>query len=85
MTAAGQTALEAAATGAATVAVPLVANQRRNAQALAEAGAALIAEPGDELQAVAALDRAALATRAQRGVDGYGALRIAYQIAALGR
>jgi spore coat polysaccharide biosynthesis predicted glycosyltransferase SpsG len=82
-TAAGQTALESAATGAATVAVALVDNQRRNARALAEAGAARIVDPGAEVQALEALDRAALAERGQRAVDGYGALRIAYRLAAL--
>jgi UDP-2,4-diacetamido-2,4,6-trideoxy-beta-L-altropyranose hydrolase len=84
VTAAGQSALEAVATGAATVAVPLASNQRANADALALAGAAVIAEPGDEVAAVEALDRTALAERGQRAVDGFGALRIAYRVAELG-
>ncbi len=83
VTAAGQTALEAVATGAATIAVPMVDNQRRNAQALDSAGAARVVEPGAELDALATLDRHALAERGQRAVDGYGALRIAYRIAEL--
>ena len=40
VTAAGQTSLEAVATGAATIAVPMVGNQRRNAEALRAARAA---------------------------------------------
>jgi UDP-2,4-diacetamido-2,4,6-trideoxy-beta-L-altropyranose hydrolase len=87
VTAAGQTALEAAATGAATIALPLVANQRRNADALAAAGAAVVVEPGEAaLAAVALADqerREALARAAQLAVDGYGALRIAFRVAAL--
>ena len=83
VTAAGQTALEAACTGAATVAVPMAPNQRPNARALTAAGAAQTAEPGDEVAAVGSLDRLALATAAQRAVDGFGALRIAYRLAAL--
>ena len=59
------------------------ANQRANADALAAAGAAQTAEPGDEVAAVGSLDRFALATAAQRAVDGFGALRIAYRLAAL--
>ena len=83
VTAAGQTALEAVATGAATIAVPMVDNQRRNAQALDSAGAARVVEPGEELDALETLDRQELAERGQRAVDGYGALRIAYRIAEL--
>ena len=86
--AAGQTALEAVATGAATIALPLVDNQRRNADALAAAGAAVIAEP-DAVPALAAElaadrdRRLALARAGQAAVDGYGALRIAFRIATL--
>ena len=75
--------MEAAATGAATVAVPLAPNQRPNARALEQAGAAVIAEPGDVVAAVGELDREALAAAGQRAVDGYGALRIAWRLAQL--
>jgi spore coat polysaccharide biosynthesis predicted glycosyltransferase SpsG len=79
ITAAGQTALEAVATGAATIALPLVDNQRRNADALAAAGAAIVSDmtiPGYEA-------RGELARRGQTAVDGYGALRIAFRLAGL--
>jgi len=77
ITAAGQTSLEAVATGAATIALPLVDNQRRNADALAAAGAAII---GD-LTLPDYNARVELACRGQAAVDGYGALRIAFRIA----
>jgi spore coat polysaccharide biosynthesis predicted glycosyltransferase SpsG len=83
ITAAGQTALESAATGAATVAIPFVDNQRRQAARLAGAGAAVAAEPDAAVAAAASLDRAALARAGQAAIDGYGALRIAFAIAAL--
>ena len=83
VTAAGQSALEAAATGAATVAVPLAPNQWPNARALEQAGAAVIAEPDEVVAAVGGLDREALAAAGQRAVDGYGALRIAWRLARL--
>jgi spore coat polysaccharide biosynthesis predicted glycosyltransferase SpsG len=86
VTAAGQTALEAAATGAATIALPLVDNQQGNAAALAAAGAAVVVEPDGLDDALASLDRGrreALARAAQGAVDGYGALRIAFRVAAL--
>jgi spore coat polysaccharide biosynthesis predicted glycosyltransferase SpsG len=87
VTAAGQTALEAAATGAATVALPLVDNQRGNADALAAAGAAVVVVGPETLgEALASLDlarRQTLARAAQGAVDGYGALRIAFRVAAL--
>jgi UDP-2,4-diacetamido-2,4,6-trideoxy-beta-L-altropyranose hydrolase len=83
ITAAGQTALESVATGAATVAVPFVDNQRRNAEALARAGAAVLAEPDAAVAALAGLDRQALAHAGQAAVDGYGALRIAFAVATL--
>jgi spore coat polysaccharide biosynthesis predicted glycosyltransferase SpsG len=87
VTAAGQTSLEAAATGAATIALPLVANQRRNADALAAAGAAVVVELVEVERVVAAFGdpepRAALARAAQLAVDGHGALRIAFRVAAL--
>jgi len=90
VTAAGQTALEAAATGAPTLAMVLVANQRANADALAAAGAVRLVEgPGAQLRATLAelagdgAERAALARRAQAAVDGRGAGRIAARLAAL--
>ncbi len=83
ITAAGQTALESAATGAATVAVAFVDNQRRNAAALAAAGAAVAAEPHEAVAAARSLDREALARAGQAAVDGYGALRIAFAVATL--
>lgn len=82
VSAAGQGALEAAATGAPTVAVPVVANQRRNARALLAAGAAVVCDPARvgpavrELAADAARRRE-LAATAQAAVDGHGALRLA--------
>jgi spore coat polysaccharide biosynthesis predicted glycosyltransferase SpsG len=82
VSAAGQTSLEAVATGAATIAIPMVDNQRRNAEALRSAGAAHVIEPGEEI-VLDGLDRHALAENGQRAVDGYGALRIAYRIAEL--
>jgi spore coat polysaccharide biosynthesis predicted glycosyltransferase SpsG len=82
ITAAGQTSLEAVATGAATIAIPMVDNQRRNAEALRGAGAARVVELGEEIS-LEGLDREALAVNGQHAVDGYGALRIAYRIAAL--
>lgn len=83
ITAAGQTSLESAATGAATVAVAFVDNQRRNAAALAAAGAAVVAEPDAAVAAIAGLDRVGLARAGQAAVDGYGALRIAFAVATL--
>jgi spore coat polysaccharide biosynthesis predicted glycosyltransferase SpsG len=79
ITAAGQTSLESVATGAATIALPLVENQRRNADALAAAAAAIIGDltiPGYHA-------RVELARRGQAAVDGFGALRIAFKIARL--
>jgi spore coat polysaccharide biosynthesis predicted glycosyltransferase SpsG len=88
VTAAGQTALEAAATGVATVALALVPNQRGNASALEAAGAALVPDPGDAPAATAELAgdyaaRVALARAGQAAVDGFGALRIAFRVATL--
>jgi hypothetical protein len=83
VSAAGQSALEAAATGAATIAVPLAPNQRPNAAALERAGAAVIAGLDEVVAAAGELDREALAAAGQRAVDGYGALRIAWRLAQL--
>jgi spore coat polysaccharide biosynthesis predicted glycosyltransferase SpsG len=90
VSAAGQTALEAAAAGAPCVAVALVENQRANAGALAAAGAAVVVEPASIPGALTALAadleaRAALVLRAQAAVDGYGALRIAFRLEQLVR
>ena len=70
VTAAGQSALEAVATGAATVALALVDNQRRNATMLAATGAARVLEPGADIAATVghlAGDRAERAALAERG------------------
>ena len=86
ITAAGQTALEAAATGTATVAIALVDNQRRNAAALEAADAAVVVDRDDAVAAAAALghaERVALGRAGQAAVDGFGALRIAFKIARL--
>jgi spore coat polysaccharide biosynthesis predicted glycosyltransferase SpsG len=88
--AAGQTALEAAAVGLPAVLCALVDNQRANAAALRDAGAAVVVDglgPGLD-RALRALDAAVLAelsARAQAAVDGYGALRIAYAVERLAR
>lgn len=82
--AAGTTALELASVGVAMVVVPLAANQRPGAQALAAAGAALLARPDDMPGAVGlALDlaadprrRAEMAALGRRLVDGQGATRV---------
>jgi spore coat polysaccharide biosynthesis predicted glycosyltransferase SpsG len=84
VTAAGQTALESAATGAATIALPLAPNQRANADPLAAAGAAVVVELGADVPAaLLSADRAALACAGQAAVDGFGALRIAFRLARL--
>jgi UDP-2,4-diacetamido-2,4,6-trideoxy-beta-L-altropyranose hydrolase len=88
---AGQTMLEAAATGAPSVALPLVENQRRQARGLTDEGAVCLVDPPMVGAAVAAVrglaaDREArrrLAERAQATVDGFGALRVAYHVAVL--
>jgi spore coat polysaccharide biosynthesis predicted glycosyltransferase SpsG len=88
---AGQTMLEAAATGTPSVALPLVDNQNRQARTLEVAGAARVADPPTlEAAVTAACDlvadkeaRRCLSERAQKAVDGFGALRVAYQVAAL--
>jgi spore coat polysaccharide biosynthesis predicted glycosyltransferase SpsG len=85
----GQTMLEAAAVGAPCVAVPLVENQVEQVCRLAETGAVRPATREGVAAAVAELARTfatrqALAERGQREVDGFGALRVAYAIGALG-
>jgi spore coat polysaccharide biosynthesis predicted glycosyltransferase SpsG len=88
---AGQTILEAAATGAPSVALPLVENQRRQARGLADEGAVCLVDPPTVAAAVDAAcglaadpdARRILAERAQGTVDGFGALRVAYHVAVL--
>lgn len=86
VTAGGQTMLEAAAMGVPLVAVPLVENQRSQAERLAARGGAMLVSPDEAAARVAELARdadlrAQLAARAQETVDGYGALRVAYRVA----
>jgi UDP-2,4-diacetamido-2,4,6-trideoxy-beta-L-altropyranose hydrolase len=91
VTAGGQTMLEAAAAGTPCVALLLVENQRRQAARLAGLGAVRLVDPPD-VTAVAATvrelvrdadARPALSRESQRAVDGYGALRVAFQIGRL--
>jgi spore coat polysaccharide biosynthesis predicted glycosyltransferase SpsG len=91
VTAGGQTMLEAAATGAACIAVPLVDNQLGQTRLLAAADAiCTVDEPDADRVASLVADLAGNAARrrklgrnAQDAVDGYGALRVAFQIARL--
>ena len=91
VTAGGQTLLEAAACGTPTAVVVLAENQRRQAQRLAEAGAARLVDPPDPEQLAAAVSELAgdaagrdeLARSAQLAVDGFGALRVAFHVARL--
>ena len=90
---AGQTILEALATGAPSVALPLVDNQLRQARALADEDAVcLVDQPTVEAAvdaarglAVDGVTRRRLAERAQATVDGLGALRVASHVATLVR
>jgi spore coat polysaccharide biosynthesis predicted glycosyltransferase SpsG len=81
---AGQTMLEAAATGAPCVAVVLADNQRRAAEQLDRAGAAVVTAMAGVAGACAVLvatsARAALAARGQDAIDGAGALRVAFAV-----
>lgn len=86
--AAGQTLLEAAASGCCCVGLVMVENQRRQAGRLAERGAVVLAGPEAVGAAVRRLAadadlRSGLVRRAQEAVDGFGALRVAYRIATL--
>ena len=90
VTAAGQTMLEALCVGTPTVAVAVVANQRAQLGRLADEGAVRAAEAdADQIGGVVAAlarapeERAALSRRGQALVDGYGALRVAWHVAAL--
>jgi UDP-2,4-diacetamido-2,4,6-trideoxy-beta-L-altropyranose hydrolase len=88
---AGQTMLEAAAAGTPCVALALVENQRLQAELLARLGAVeLFSSPDATATAAAAVAlagdaqaRRRLSTAAQQAVDGYGALRVAFEIARL--
>lgn len=88
---AGQTMLEAAAVGTPCIALPLVDNQRRQGLLLAELAAVRLVDPPtvDDTTKVAlelALDleaRRSLRRNGQRAIDGYGALRVAFEIARL--
>jgi UDP-2,4-diacetamido-2,4,6-trideoxy-beta-L-altropyranose hydrolase len=88
---AGQTMLEAAASGTPCVALAVADNQRAQAELLAELGAIEFVDPPDPERASRAAAelardadrRSALAQRAQSVVDGFGALRVAYAVAAL--
>jgi UDP-2,4-diacetamido-2,4,6-trideoxy-beta-L-altropyranose hydrolase len=89
VTAGGQTMLEAAATGTPCVALPLVDNQRPQVAMLARAGAIWPVDTPDEAVGAAreliddGAGRQRLGAASQRTVDGYGALRIAFEIARL--
>jgi spore coat polysaccharide biosynthesis predicted glycosyltransferase SpsG len=87
----GQTMLESAACGTPCLVLILADNQRAQARSLAAHGAVVLAEPQNAesvAAAVASLDAEArdeLSRCAQRVVDGYGALRIAFHIDVLVR
>jgi spore coat polysaccharide biosynthesis predicted glycosyltransferase SpsG len=90
VTAGGQTMLEAAATGAPCIVVPVVDNQRRQVERLATCGAVRVVERvGSDLGAAVdelahdAEARQELSQNAQQAVDGYGALRVAFEIGRL--
>jgi UDP-2,4-diacetamido-2,4,6-trideoxy-beta-L-altropyranose hydrolase len=88
VSAAGQTMLEAACAGTPCVAIALVDNQRRQLAMLEAAGAVVNAEPESAAAAVEGLAgdaslRARLATHGRTAIDGYGALRLAWRLAAL--
>jgi UDP-2,4-diacetamido-2,4,6-trideoxy-beta-L-altropyranose hydrolase len=88
ISAAGQTMLEAAATGTPCIALPLAENQRGQAARLADLGAVRLVDPPRPEDVTAASvelaqdaeARHALSRNGQRAVDGYGALRVAFQI-----
>jgi UDP-2,4-diacetamido-2,4,6-trideoxy-beta-L-altropyranose hydrolase len=87
----GQTMLETAAVGTPAVVVPLVDNQQRQSKRLAERGAITLVEAGDLGAVARAVEHLAadfgarqdLSARAQRTIDGYGALRVAFHVARL--
>jgi spore coat polysaccharide biosynthesis predicted glycosyltransferase SpsG len=89
VTAGGQTMLEAVATGLPCVALPLVDNQRAQVATLVAAQA--VRQAGTPDEAIAAVrelmddpeGRRRLGSSGQATVDGYGALRIAFEVASL--
>jgi UDP-2,4-diacetamido-2,4,6-trideoxy-beta-L-altropyranose hydrolase len=92
VTAAGQTMLEAAATGAACISIPIVENQRPQVERLEQLGAVRVEQPDPAAVASAAVElahdveaRQELSRRGQQTIDGYGALRVAFRIESLMR
>jgi spore coat polysaccharide biosynthesis predicted glycosyltransferase SpsG len=89
VTAGGQTLLEAAAAGTPAIAVVLAENQRSQAAAVADGGAAVLADPGAAVAEAASElaangeRRAELVRRGQELIDGFGALRVGFHIARL--
>ncbi len=89
VSAAGQTMLEAAALGTPCVGLVIAENQRRQANELADAGAAVLVEDAEAAVARVlglAADRPGremLSRRGQATIDGSGARRVAAQIEAL--
>ena len=89
--AAGQTAIEAAATGTPCVAVVVADNQRGQAEALGDAGAARVVDGPYPVELAAAVRelcddetaRRQLAACARKVVDGQGARRVAAAVGAL--
>jgi UDP-2,4-diacetamido-2,4,6-trideoxy-beta-L-altropyranose hydrolase len=87
VSAGGQTA----AAGTPCVALPLVENQRAQTDVLAGLGAVRVVDPPEPSAAASAAvalardpdARRALSEAGQRAVDGYGALRVAFEIALL--
>jgi spore coat polysaccharide biosynthesis predicted glycosyltransferase SpsG len=88
VTAAGQTMLEALASGAPCIALPVVANQRAQLESLAETGGVRVVEPDAPealREAIARLAddpgaRRALSVRGMEAIDGHGALRVAREL-----
>jgi spore coat polysaccharide biosynthesis predicted glycosyltransferase SpsG len=93
VTAGGQTMLEAAAAGTTCVALPVVENQKRQAERLARAGAVRVVESPDPVVAASAVielahnqaARREFSRRGQQAIDGYGALRVAFRVESLMR
>jgi hypothetical protein len=92
ITGAGQTMLEALATGAPCIAVVIAENQRPQARRVADARAACLTSRSADAVTSALLElagsphrRRLLSARAQQLVDGYGALRVAFRVARLVR
>jgi UDP-2,4-diacetamido-2,4,6-trideoxy-beta-L-altropyranose hydrolase len=91
VTAGGQTMLEAAAAGTPCIALPLVDNQRPQLELLGSLGAVRVVDPPSATEVVAAAEaltqdrdtRRTLSRAGQQAVDGYGALRVAFEIAQL--